>query len=76
MAEAINDLIQEVLNAVQTRVVRIDTKVDEVELELHAILGHQLAIPQDVDAIHSRLGHFEDRVERVEVRLGLAEPAH
>ena len=33
-----------------------------------------LAIQQDVANIYSHLGHLEDRVDRIEIRLGLVEP--
>lgn len=76
MAEVTNDLIYDVLQSMQTRLGRMDIKLDEVKLELHAIRGHQVAIQQDVSVIYSRLGHIEDRVERVDRRLGLVDPAH
>ena len=76
MADITNELLYDVLKSMQTRLGRMDGKLDEVKLELQAIRGHQVAIQQDVANIYNRLGHLDDRVERVNVRLGLVDPAH
>lgn len=76
MTEVTNELVYELLKSMQTRLTRMDGKLDEVKLELQAIRGHQLAIQQDVSVIYARLGHIENRVDRIETRLGLLEPAH
>ena len=76
MADVTNELLYDVLKSMQTRLGRMDGKLDDVKLELQAIRGHQVAIQQDVANIYNRLGHLDDRVERVNVRLGLVDPAH
>lgn len=76
MADVTNELLYDVLKSMQTRLGRMDGKLDEVKLELQAIRGHQVAIQQDVANIYNRLGHLDDRLERVNVRLGLVDPAH
>jgi len=74
--EVTNELMCELLKSMQVRLVRMDGKLDEVKLELQAIRGHQLAIQQDFSVIYSKLSHIEDRTGRIEIRLGLVEPAH
>jgi len=76
MAGVTNELLYDVLKSMQTRLGRMDGKLDEVKLELQAIRGHQVAVQQDVANIYNRLGHLDDRVERVNIRLGLVDPAH
>lgn len=76
MADVTNALMYELLKSMQTRLVRMDGKLDEVKLELQAIRGHQLAIQQDVSVIYTKLGNIEDRTRRIEFRLGPVEPTH
>ncbi|HEV7354007.1 MAG TPA: hypothetical protein VGN74_12860 [Brevundimonas sp.] len=66
----------EVLKSIQQQTQRMDLTLGEVKLELQAIRGHQLAMQQDISVIYSRLGSIEQRVDRIERRLGLTEPAH
>ncbi|NUN67881.1 hypothetical protein HCU40_25050 [Pseudanabaena biceps] len=76
MAEVTNALMYEVLKSIQQQTQRMDLTLGEVKLELQAIRGHQLAMQQDISVIYSRLGSIELRVDRIERRLGLMEPAH
>lgn len=76
MAEVTNALMYEVLKSIQQQTQRMDLTLGEVKLELQAIRGHQLAMQQDISVIYSRLGSIELRVDRIERRLGLTEPAH
>jgi hypothetical protein len=76
MVEATNDLLYEVLKVVQRDIGFVRNDVADLKLQMHSVRGHLTAIQQDVGNIYSRLGHLEDRVERVEVRLGLVDPAH
>jgi len=76
MAHVTNELMFEVLKSIQQQTQRMDLTLGEVKLELQAIRGHQLAIQQDISVIYSRLGSIEQRVDRIERRLGLMEPAH
>ena len=76
MAEITNDLIYEVLKSMQGRLDRIDHTLVEVKSEIQAVRGHMLAIQQVVANIYSRLGNLEGRVDRIDVRLGLAEATH
>lgn len=76
MAQVTNELMFEVLKSIQQQTQRMDLTLGEVKLELQAIRGHQLAMQQDISVIYSRLGSIEQRVDRIERRLGLTEPAH
>jgi len=73
MAEVSNELIYEVLNQIQTRIDRVDHKVDELKSELTAIRGHQLSTLQDIHNIYGVLGRYDSRLERIEQRLELSE---
>lgn len=76
MAEVTNELIYEVLKAVQFRMTNIEDGVREVKGELVAIRGHMLATQSDIANIYDKLGKIEYRVERIERRLDIVpEPA-
>lgn len=76
MAHVTNELMYEVLKSIQQQTQRMDLTLGEVKLELQAIRGHQLAMQQDISVIYSRLGSIEQRVDRIDRRLGLLEPAN
>lgn len=73
MAEVTNDLIYEVLKSIPERMGRLETNQRDFKLELQGIRGHLAATTSEVMNIYSRLGHVEDRLERVEKRLGLID---
>jgi len=76
MSAASNDLIYDVLKAVQRDLSYVRTDVSDLKQQMNSVRGHLLAIQQDVGNIYIRLGHLEDRVERVKVRLVLVDPTH
>ena len=76
MIGATNDLIYDVLKAVQRDLSFVRMDVSDLKQQMNSVRGHLLAIEQDVGNIYSLLGHLEDRVERVEIRLGLVDPTH
>ena len=76
MAEVTNELIYEVLKSVQSRLDRMDGTLGEVKTELQAVRSHMVGVQQDVANIYSKLGDHDDRLARIETRLGLLEPAH
>lgn len=76
MAEATPDLIYEVLKSMQTRLDRVDDGLADVKGELQAIRGHLNAMGQDIANIYHVAGRHDDRLERIETRLGLLDPAH
>lgn len=75
MAEVTNELIYEVLKSMQDRMAKMDHKIDEVKGELTAIRGYIYAVHQDVSNIYAILGRHDQRLDRIERRMELAEPA-
>jgi len=73
MAEVTNELIYEVLKALQDRLGKLEGRMDEVKQELQAIRTHQLAMQQDTQNIYSALVRQDNRLDRIERRLELTE---
>ncbi|MBU1346588.1 MAG: DUF1664 domain-containing protein [Alphaproteobacteria bacterium] len=76
MVEVTNALIYEGLKSVQSRLDRMDNTLGEVKTEIQAVRGHMVAIQQDVGNIYGRVEQMDGRVDRIEKRLGLLDPAH
>lgn len=75
MADVTSELMFEVLKSIQARVVKMDDRLDQIASELRAMPGHMLAQQQDTAAIYGALARHEQRLERIERRLDLVEPA-
>lgn len=75
MTNVSNELMYELMKSMNERLIRIDGRIDQVESELRAIRGHMLAQQQDIANIYATLARHEVRLERIERRLELAEPA-
>ena len=75
MAEVSNELIYEVLKQIQERGNGTDRKVDELKSEMQAFRGHLIALQQDVHNIYTVLARHDSRLDRIEPRLELVEPA-
>jgi DNA repair ATPase RecN len=83
MAEVTNDLIHEVLKAVQQRLPNIEAKIGEVDGRLHALSIRMDGLRTEVGAAHAgieniyqTLSHSDGRLARIEKRLDLVhEPA-
>ena len=75
MAEVSNELIYEVLKQIQERGNGTDRKVDELKSEMQAFRGHLIALQQDVHNIYTVLARHDSRLDRIERRLQLVEPA-
>jgi DNA anti-recombination protein RmuC len=75
MAEVTNELIYEVLKQIQDRLSGVDHKVDELKTEMQAVRGHLIAMQQDIHNIYASIGRLDLRVDRIERRLELVEPA-
>ena len=73
MAEITNELMYEVLKSIQDRVVGLDRKLDEVRAELGALRSPSMAVQQDINNIYSILSRHDNRLERIERRLEIAE---
>jgi septal ring factor EnvC (AmiA/AmiB activator) len=76
MAEASNDLIYEVLKSLQNEVSQVRQEVREVKAELQALRSHMAASQQDVANIYTTLVRQDHRLDRIERRLELTQPAH
>jgi predicted nucleic acid-binding Zn-ribbon protein len=72
MAE-INELMFEVLKAVQLRLAGVDGKIDELKQEMQAFRTHMIGLQQEISGIHSTLVRHETRLDRIERRLELAD---
>ena len=82
MAEVTNELLYEVLKAVQARQAGMDGKVDELKQEMQAFRTQLVGLRQDIigvhqeiSGIHSTLVRHEQRLDRIDRRLELSETA-
>ncbi|WP_295850007.1 hypothetical protein [Tardiphaga sp.] len=80
MAEISNELIYEVLKAIQTRQAQMDGKLDENNSNMLSLKYQIAAIHHDLLGIHSELGSMhatlichEHRLDRIERRLEINE---
>jgi hypothetical protein len=75
MAEVTNELMYEILKRIQDRVDMTDKKVDELKAEMQAFRGYMISLQQDVHNIYAILARHDTRLDRIERRLELVEPA-
>ena len=75
MAEVSMELMFEVLKQIRDRQVGMDLKIDELKGEMQAFRGHMVALQQDIHNIYTTLARHEIRLDRIERRLELVEPA-
>ena len=82
MAEVSNDLIYEVLKAVQQRLGNIEAKLAEVDGRLHALSirmdglrTETAAAHAGIENIYQTLSHSDGRLSRIEKRLDLVDHA-
>ncbi len=80
MAEVTNELMYEVLKAVQVRLEQVDGKADESKRDMQALRTEMLGIRQELLGIHQELGgihatliRHETRLDRIEQRLELSD---
>jgi septal ring factor EnvC (AmiA/AmiB activator) len=80
MAEVTNDLLYEVLKAVQARQAGMDGKLDELKQEMQAfrtqLVGVRqeiIGLHQEISAIHATLVRHEHPLDRIERRLQLTD---
>lgn len=76
MADVSNALLYEVLKSIQGRLDRVDLTMGEMKNELQAIRTHMTGLSQDIGNIYQTIGRHDDRLARIEKRLGLLDPAH
>ena len=75
MAEVTNELLYEILKAVQASVRKVEDGLSEVKQELIAIRGTMVSMQQDINNIYGILARHEVRLDRIERRLELRELA-
>jgi archaellum component FlaC len=76
MADVSNELIYEVLKAVQRGQGNIEAAIGEIRNELVAIRMHSLGTQTDIKNIYETMAQLDTRVERIEKRLDMVgEPA-
>lgn len=80
MADVTNELLFEVLKAVQARLEQVDGKADEGKQDMQALRTQMLGIHHDLLSIHQELGgihstlvRHEQRLDRIERRLELTD---
>jgi len=78
VAEVTNELMFEVLKAMQARLVQVDGKIDELKQEMQASRTSQIALRQEITGVHQELSgihatlvRHEGRLDRIERRLEL-----
>jgi uncharacterized protein HemX len=74
MAEVSNELPHEILKQIQDRLGGVDAKLTELKSEMQAFRGHMVSLQQDVHNIYT-VDRHDSRLERIEHRLELSEPA-
>ena len=73
MAQVTNELIYEVLKKMQDDIASIKLEIREMRGEMHSIRMHIHAVENDVNNLYALYGKLDQRLERVERRLDLAE---
>jgi hypothetical protein len=73
MTDVTNELVYEVLKAIQTRLAGVDGKIDELKQEMQSFRTHMVGLQQGINGIHSTLVRHETRLDRIEQRLELSE---
>jgi hypothetical protein len=75
MAEVSSDLVYEVLKQIQADTAALKLGQIEIKGELQAMRGHMVAMQQDIHNIYTTLARHDMRLDRIERRLELVEPA-
>jgi len=73
MAEVTSELMYEILKQLQQDNVALKDGQREIKESLVAIRTHMVALQQDVSNIYATLGRYENRLDRIERRLEIAE---
>lgn len=82
MADVTNELIYEVLKAVQQRLGNIEAKLGEVDGRMHALAirmdglrSETAAAHSGIETIYQTLSHADGRLSRIEKQLDLVDHA-
>jgi hypothetical protein len=73
MAEVSNELLFEILKALQRDLAETKSSINDVKTELNAIQGHMISLQQDTHNVYGILGRYDVRLGRIESRLELHE---
>ena len=71
MAEVTNELLYEVLKAIQAKLGNVEQAQKETVARLSAMQTHLMAVEKDVANIYDSLGALDSRIERIERRLDI-----
>lgn len=75
MAEVSNELIYEILKAMQADIRLLKDGQGEIKQELIAVRGTMVSMQQDINNIYGILARHDERLDRIERRLELRELA-
>ncbi|MGB3831907.1 MAG: hypothetical protein WA975_08595 [Mesorhizobium sp.] len=75
MAEVSNELIYEILKAMQADIRLLKDGQGEIKQELIAVRGTMVSMQQDINNIYGILARHDERLDRIERRLDLRELA-
>ena len=73
MAEVANELIDEVMKAVQARLGNLEEGQREIRVELRALRGTMQGMQADVANLYEAFGAVEGRISRIERRLDIID---
>jgi septal ring factor EnvC (AmiA/AmiB activator) len=80
MADVTNELMYEIMKAMQARLEQVDGKADESKHDMMALRTQMIGLHQDLLSIHQELGgihatlvRHEHRLDRIERRLDLTD---
>ena len=75
MPDVANELMYELLKKVHADLGSIKREISDVKREVQAVRTHMIAMQQDTSNIYSMLGGHGERLDRIESRLELTQPA-
>jgi len=75
VAEVSNELIFEILKAMQADIRLLKDGQSEIKQELIAVRGTMVSMQQDINNIYGILARHDERLDRIERRLELRELA-
>ena len=73
MAEVSNELIYEILKAMQADIRLLKDGQGEIKQELIAVRGTMVSMQQDINNIYGILARHDERLDRIERRLDRIE---
>jgi len=75
VAEVSNELIYDILKAMQADIRLLKDGQGEIKQELIAVRGTMVSMQQDINNIYGILARHDERLDRIERRLDLRELA-